>query len=133
MLEWCMDITRSEPYSEKGSKFFGYSAHVESVAEFKAFMDTVKAEHKKASHYVFAYIINEKVAGDQVSLFDDRVRKEKYSNDGEPSGCGNALLSLLKPKGDNIALIVVRYFGGVLLGSGNLIRAYSTAGKAAIR
>jgi len=127
-----MDIARGAPYTEKGSKFYGYFARVESAAEFKAFMDAVKTEHKKASHYVFAYIVNEKVAGDQVSLFDDRVRKEKYSNDGEPSGCGNALFSLLKPKGENVALIVVRYFGGVLLGSGNLIRAYSTAGKAAV-
>jgi|GEM_PF-2855682 len=128
-----MKLVRGTPYSEKGSKFYGYFAHVESVAEFKEFMESVKAEHKKASHYVFAYIVNERVAGDQMSLFDDRVRKEKYSNDGEPSGCGNALLSLLKPKGDNVALIVVRYFGGILLGSGNLIRAYSTAGKAAIK
>ena len=127
-----MEIMRGVPYVEKGSKFYGYFVHVESVTEFKAFMEVVKSEHKKASHYVFAYIVNERVAGNRVSLFDDRVRKEKYSNDGEPSGCGNALLSLLKPRGENIALIVVRYFGGVLLGSGNLIRAYSTAGKAAI-
>jgi len=133
MLESHVDIFRGAPYTEKGSKFYGYFARIESVAEFKAFMESVKGEHKKAGHYVFAYIVNEKVAGDQVSLFDDRIHKEKYSNDGEPSGCGNALLSLLKPKGENVALIVVRYFGGVLLGSGNLISAYSTAGKVAIK
>ena len=125
-----MDIHRSAPYTEKGSKFFGYFARVESVTQFNAFMDAVKAEHKKASHYVFAYIVNEKVAGEQVSMFSDVVHKEKYFNDGEPSGCGNALLTLLKSHGvENAACIVVRYFGGILLGSGNLVRAYSTAAK----
>ena len=124
------EIARGEQYKEKGSKFLGFFAQVESVAEFKQFMELVKKEHKSASHYCYAYIIDEKAAGDQLSIFDDRIHKEKYSNDGEPSGCGNALLDLLKRGNrENCAVIVVRYFGGVLLGSGNLIRAYATAGK----
>ena len=125
-----MQFSQGKPYIEKGSKFFGFFANVESVAEFKTFMELVQKEHKKASHYCFAYIVNERKAGEQLSLFDDRVYKEKCSNAGEPSGCGNALLTLLKSnKIENGAIIVVRYFGGVLLGSGNLIRAYATAGK----
>lgn len=129
-----MEIIQGEPYNEKGSKFFGFFACIESVAEFKGFMDTVKAKYKKASHYCYAYTVNELIAGNQISLFNDRIHKEKYSNDHEPSGCGNSLLTLLKSNGvENGAIIVVRYFGGVLLGSGNLIRAYFTAGKNAIK
>lgn len=113
-------------YTEKGSKFFGFFARVESLEQFKVFMEQIKKEHKKASHYLYAYVINEKT-------LIDSIYREKYSNDGEPSGCGNALLNLLKHnKVENGALVVVRYFGGVLLGSGNLMRAYAVAGKAAL-
>ena len=118
-----MKIIHGKPYTEKGSKFFGFIAQVESVAQFKEFMEQIKKQHKKASHYCFAYDIREK------TLLDDQI-KQKYSNDGEPSGCGNALLRFVKP---NSAVIVVRYFGGVLLGSGNLIRAYATAAKNVIK
>jgi putative IMPACT (imprinted ancient) family translation regulator len=127
-----VEIVRGAEYKEKGSKFFGYFARVESAAEFKAVLERIEGEHKHASHAVFAYVVNERVAGDQVSLFDDRVRKEKFSNAGEPSGCGNAVLDLLKSrKVENGAVVVVRYFGGVLLGSGNLIRAYREAARRA--
>ena len=121
-----MNIVHGEPYIEKGSKFFGFLARVENVMQFNDIMAEIKKEHRKASHYCFAYNIHEK------TLIGEDV-KQKYSNDGEPSGCGNALLTLLKSnKLENHAIIVVRYFGGVLLGSGNLIRAYANAGKAAI-
>ena len=127
-----MEYKSGAAYTEKGSKFFGFFTQIATVADFKNFMSQIKALHPKASHYCFAYIVDEPSAGDQISLFNDRVHREKYSNDGEPSGCGNALLSLLKAKRiENGAIIVVRYWGGVLLGSGNLIRAYATAAKAA--
>jgi putative IMPACT (imprinted ancient) family translation regulator len=130
------DITRGEVFTQKGSKFFGFLVHCESVAAFDAAMAEIKREHKKASHYCFAYVIEEPVHGAQIPMFDDKanyVRKEKYSNDGEPSGVGMALLNVLKQnKFVNRAIIVVRYFGGVLLGAGNLIRAYASAGKLAI-
>lgn len=130
-----MEIIRGEVYSERGSKFFGYVAHVNSVAEFKEFMRLVEKEHgKKASHFCYAYVVDELVSGNQMSFFNDVVHKEKYSNANEPSGCGNALLTLLKSNNlQNLAIIVVRYFGGILLGSGNLIRAYATAGKNAVK
>jgi putative IMPACT (imprinted ancient) family translation regulator len=128
-----MDFLRGAEYKEKSSKFFGYFARVTSTDEFNEFLAAVKSEHKHLSHAFFAYIVNEKVAGEQISLFDDRIRKEKFSNAGEPSGCGNALLTLLKSRGiENGAIIVVRYFGGILLGSGNLIRAYTAAAKSAL-
>jgi len=115
-----------ETCTEKGSKFFGVLAQVDNVMQFNDFMAEIKKEHRKASHYCSAYNIHEK------TLIGENM-KQKYSNDGEPSGCGNALLTLLKSnKLENHAVIVVRYFGGALLGSGNLFRAYATAGKAAI-
>ena len=129
-----MEIINGEVYTDRGSKFFAFRARVESVAEFKRFMEHVRAQHKKASHYLYAYIINENTSGGQISLFNDCVHKEKYSNDGEPSGCGNAILGLLRHSNmENHAIIVVRYFGGVLLGSGNLIRAYAAAAKNAMK
>lgn len=128
-----MNIVRGEPYKEKGSKFLGFFAQIESANEFKQFMELVKKEHKHADHYCFAYIVNERMAGEQISLFDDRMRKEKSSNDREPSGCGSAILTLLKRKNlENCALIVVRYFGGVLLGAANLLKAYRTAAEYAL-
>lgn len=134
MIQYIMEIISGTPYTEKGSKFFGFFARTESTADFKKFMELIKQEHKKASHYCFAYTVNERTAGSQISLFNDITHKEKYSNDGEPSGCGNALLNLLKHQGkENCAIIVVRYFGGILLGSGNLIRAYTAAGKEALK
>jgi putative IMPACT (imprinted ancient) family translation regulator len=121
-----------QPYIEKNSRFFGVFVKVQNVAEFKNLLEEIKAEHKKAKHFCYAYIIDEKTAGNQISFFNETIHREKYFNDGEPSGCSNALLGILKQnKACNCALIVVRYFGGVLLGSGNLIRAYTTAGRSA--
>ena len=129
-----MEIIKGDCYTEKGSKFFGFFCEIKSTNEFKTFMELLKKEHKRAGHFCYAYTVNEPVAGNQISLFNDKVLKEKYSNAGEPSGCGNALLNLLKQnKLQDCALIVVRYFGGILLGSGNLIRAYATSGKYAIK
>lgn len=128
-----MIAKKGEVYIEKGSKFFGYYAKIQSAAEFKSFLQSVQKEHNKASHFCYAYIVNEKIAGEQIAMFDDRVYKEKYSNAGEPSGCGAAILNLLKySKHPDSAIVVVRYFGGVLLGAGNLARAYAKAGKSAL-
>jgi putative IMPACT (imprinted ancient) family translation regulator len=116
-------------YTEKGSKFLGFCVNVHSVEEFKTFYKEIQKLHKKASHYCYAYILDESpplLAGSG----DLPVHKEKYTNDGEPGGVGSAMLNLLRMgKHDNCAVVVVRYFGGVLLGSGNLIRAYATATK----
>jgi putative IMPACT (imprinted ancient) family translation regulator len=102
-------------YKEKGSRFYGLSAEVNTAEEFAAFLKEVKREYKGARHYCWAYIIE---------------GSERRTNDGEPSGCGEVLLSLLKTRNlKNHAVVVVRYFGGVQLGVGNLIKAYRTAGE----
>ncbi|MCL2177446.1 MAG: YigZ family protein [Firmicutes bacterium] len=128
-----VEIVRGEEYKERGSKFYGLVARIDSVRQFNRFLEQVKKEYKKACHYCYAYRVDELVAGEQESFFADTVYKEKSSNDGEPSGVGAALLNLLKAGGhSNTAVIVVRYYGGTMLGVGNLIRAYSVAAKSSL-
>jgi thymidylate synthase len=102
---------------EKKSRFIAYSAAVTDEAEVKTIVEGLKKEHKRSRHAVYAY----SVAG-----------KEKFSDDGEPNGtAGLPVLNAIKRRNlDNIIVVVVRYFGGILLGKGGLIRAY---GKAAGR
>ena len=100
--------------TEKRSKFISYSFKVSSSSEAKEKLGKVKALHHSAKHHVYAY-----------SIFPS---EEKCSDDGEPSGTGgipilNAIKSLnLK----NVMVVVVRYFGGILLGTGGLRRMYSS-------
>ena len=102
---------------EKKSRFIAYSAEIANEDEAKAMIERLKKEHKRSNHAVYAYVI----AG-----------KEKFSDDGEPRGtAGLPVLNAIKRRGlDNVIVVVVRYFGGVLLGKGGLMRAY---GKAAGR
>ncbi len=104
------------------SRFIGYASPVESEEEAVAFVDKIKKKHKDASHNVPVYLVGEK--------FDI----QRYSDDGEPSGtAGVPVLSMLKNEGiTNIAVVVTRYFGGVKLGTGGLVRAYTHAAKIAI-
>ena len=100
----------------KKSKFI---AHITSYANFQEVMDRLRVEHPKARHFVYAYrYLNE---------FDQVV--ENSSDDGEPKGTsGKPALSVLA--GANIintAVIIVRYFGGIRLGTGGLVKAYSDA------
>ncbi len=97
------------------SKFYSYGFDVESVAKFVARLEELKHEHKKASHFCYAYII------------DDNGNKEKCTDDKEPKGtAGLPIMNVLKRKNmKNYAIIVVRYFGGTKLGAGGLLRAYS--------
>ena len=105
---------------EKRSKFIGYAAHVASETEAQAFVKRIKAKHHDARHNVFAYVL-----GDTV---------QRYSDDGEPQGtAGIPVLDVLRKSGVTDACIVVtRYFGGILLGAGGLVRAYTAAAKAAL-
>lgn len=103
-------------YEEKKSKFIAYMFAYE---HFKEKMKKIKKEHPKARHYVYAYrYLNE---------FDQVV--ENSSDDGEPRGTsGRPSLSVIAGnKLINTAIIIVRYFGGVKLGTGGLVRAYSDA------
>ena len=103
-------------YEEKQSKFI---AHLIPYSLYKATLEHLKQEHPKARHFVTSYrYINE---------YDQIV--ENSSDDGEPKGTsGKPTLAVLQGKElVNIAVIVVRYFGGTKLGTGGLVRAYSEA------
>jgi len=121
-----LEISAGGEYTEKKSRFLGFFAGIDSVAAAVAMVAALKKEHKKAAHVCYAY----RVAETSESI---PVCREKASGDGEPGGVGSALLGLLKNGGhENCALVVVRYWGGTLLGAGNLVRAYAKAGKAAL-
>lgn len=106
----------------KRSTFLGKLKKVESEEEAKNFVASVKKEHSLATHNCYAYIV-----------FDDGVERVRYSDDGEPQGtAGLPILGVLKNKGlFNVAVVVTRYFGGIKLGAGGLVRAYAeTASEA---
>ncbi|NLE13108.1 MAG: YigZ family protein [Clostridiales bacterium] len=113
--------TASAEMIERKSRFIGHAAHVESVEEANAFIDKIKAEYSDATHNVYAYEINGGAAA-------------RASDDGEPSGtAGIPVLDVIRKSGFTDAVIVVtRYFGGILLGAGGLVRAYSAAAKLAV-
>lgn len=104
------------------SRFIGYAKPIESEAEAKAFVEQIKKKHWDATHNVPVYLIGEK--------FD----VQRYSDDGEPSGtAGVPVLTMLKNEGiTNLVIVVTRYFGGVKLGTGGLVRAYTHAAKIAV-
>ncbi|MDK9852783.1 YigZ family protein [Staphylococcus equorum] len=99
------------------SRFIVHIKPVESEDAAKAFIDAVKSEHREATHNCSAYTI-----GDQMNI-------QKANDDGEPSGtAGVPMLDILKKlEIHNAAVVVTRYFGGIKLGGGGLIRAYSGA------
>ena len=107
-------------YEVKKSRFLAY---VVSIDEFEKRLQELKKKHKKARHFVWAYRYEE-----------DGVLKEKKDDDGEPSGSsGSAVLNVLQKKDIlGYAVIVVRYFGGVKLGFGGLVRAYSKSASLAL-
>lgn len=99
----------------KKSKFIGEKFSVKSLDEINKILLNIKIRHKKATHICFAY------------KFFDNNNYEKAFDDGEPSGtAGKPILNVINKKGENnILIVVVRYFGGIKLGAGGLIRAYS--------
>lgn len=104
------------------SEFIGYVKHVPSEVEANTFIDSIKKKHKDATHNCSAYLIGE----------NDEI--QKASDDGEPSGtAGKPILELIKKMGlKDTAVVVTRYFGGIMLGAGGLIRAYGKAAKEGI-
>lgn len=104
---------------EKKSKFISSVRPVKSEDEACEFIKKVSSFHRDASHNVFAYIIS------------GPVEIQKASDDGEPQGtAGIPVLEVIKREGlTNVCIIVTRYFGGILLGAGGLIRAYSSAAR----
>ena len=101
-------------FTEKRSEFIGYLSPVLTNDEAVAFINSVKAGHRKARHHVYAYILRDS-------------NTSRYSDDGEPQGtAGVPVLEVLQKRGlTDVCCVVVRYFGGILLGGGGLVRAYS--------
>src|SRR5712671_5172305 len=104
-------------FKDRGSKFIGYAFPISSVDGFKEKLNVAKKLHPKATHHCFAY---------RLGLDGNTFR---VSDDGEPSGsAGRAILGQLDSRQvTNVLIIVVRYFGGTLLGVPGLINAYKTA------
>ena len=107
---------------EKKSRFIGYAAPVADEAAALAFVQEIKARHRDATHNCYAY-----QAGDNDQF-------QRSSDDGEPSGtAGRPILEVIRGRGlKNTAVVVTRYFGGILLGTGGLVRAYGAAAKQAL-
>lgn len=113
----------SAEFNDRGSKFIGLAAPVDSIEAFKLFLAEVKKEHPKASHHCFAY----RIGGDGMIF--------RASDAGEPSGtAGRPILGQIDSKGlTNVVVVVVRYFGGTLLGVPGLINAYKSAAGLALQ
>lgn len=107
---------------EKKSRFIGYVCHVESEEEADTFIIEIKKKHYDARHNCFAYVIGAK----QPIM--------RFSDDGEPGGtAGKPILEVIQGFGlCDVCIVVTRYFGGTLLGTGGLVRAYTDAAKAGV-
>lgn len=110
-------------YKEKGSKFLSFAIPVKDLAEIKPILDNYRKEYYDARHVCYAYML-----GADRDTF-------RANDDGEPSGtAGRPILGQINSfELTNILVIVVRYFGGILLGTGGLITAYKEAAADAIR
>ena len=110
-------------YKDRGSKFIAYAYPVQSTEDCKQYLQQLKKEHPKAVHHCFAYRL-----GWDGNLF-------RVSDDGEPSGtAGRPILGQIDSKQlTNLSVIVVRYFGGTLLGVPGLINAYKSATAMALQ
>ncbi|MBQ6685716.1 MAG: YigZ family protein [Firmicutes bacterium] len=104
------------------SRFIGYVKPVETREEADAFIKEIKARHRDATHNVPAFVIGEK------------FQQQWASDDGEPQGTsGVPMLQMMVKEGiTNVVVVVTRYFGGIKLGTGGLVRAYTNTAKAAL-
>ncbi len=108
-------------FVEKKSEFIGYISPVKTNDDAIEFINKIRAENRKAKHNVYAYILREN-------------NITRYSDDGEPQGtAGMPVLDVLQKEGlTDVCVVVTRYFGGILLGGGGLVRAYSHTCKLAV-
>ncbi|MFV0521321.1 MAG: YigZ family protein [Mangrovibacterium sp.] len=119
-------LTISSPsealFKDKGSKFIAYAYPVETEEEIKEYIQALKKEHYAARHHCYAW----RLGAD--------LKNFRANDDGEPSStAGKPILGQIqKAELTNILIVVVRYFGGVLLGTGGLINAYRNAAALAI-
>ena len=122
MTEYYIPTQAAESeFVEKRSRFIGYIKPVETEAEARAFVEEIKKRHYDARHNCWCYLLRE---GGVV----------RYSDDGEPQGtAGQPMLGVFEKEGiTNLVCVVTRYFGGILLGTGGLLRAYTKGAKDAL-
>lgn len=112
----------SDEMIERKSRFIGYCKPVKTQDEAIDFINEIRAMHREATHNVYAYVLRE-----------DNIMR--YSDDGEPAGtAGMPVLEIIKKEGlTDICVVVTRYFGGVLLGAGGLVRAYAKSAKIGVQ
>lgn len=108
-------------FEEKRSLFIGHAIHVDTEEEAQAFIKKMKKEYSDATHNVSAYILKGGIIA-------------RYSDDGEPQGtAGMPTLEAIRKSGvTDVCVVVTRYFGGILLGAGGLVRAYSHSAAIAV-
>ncbi len=108
-------------FEERKSEFIGHAMPVSTEEEAIAFVKKIKSEYPDAKHNVYAYVLREN-------------SMSRYSDDHEPQGtAGLPVLDMIKKSGcTDIAIVVTRYFGGILLGTGGLVHAYTKAAKEAM-
>ena len=101
------------------SKFIGYAMPIETEEEVLEFIEEIKTKHRDATHNVYAYVLGK------------NSNIQRFSDDGEPSGtAGIPALEVIKKEDlRNVVVVIIRYFGGVKLGGGGLIRAYTKGAK----
>jgi len=108
-------------FEEKRSVFLGHACHATTEEEAMAFVKSKQKEFNDATHNVWAYYMKNGILA-------------RYSDDGEPTGtAGLPTLEAIRKSGvDDVCVVVTRYFGGILLGAGGLVRAYSKAASLAV-
>jgi len=111
---------REALFEERKSKFYVYVKPVQNLSECKSYIKEISVKNRDATHNVYAYII-----------CDEEGVHEKAEDDGEPSGtAAKPILDIIRyAELTNVVVIVSRYFGGIKLGAGGLIRAYAAAAK----
>jgi uncharacterized YigZ family protein len=104
------------------SRFIGYAAPCETEDQALSFLREIREAHRSATHHCYAYIIGE------------NANVMRYSDNGEPAGtAGMPIMDVMRTRSIvNCCIVVVRYFGGVLLGTGGLVRAYMQSSQAAV-
>lgn len=116
-----VEFESSDDFVEKKSRFIGYVKPVKTSDEALEFINKIKSKHWDATHNVYAYVLKEN-------------NIQRYSDDGEPSGtAGVPVLDVILKNGlVDVCVVVTRFFGGILLGAGGLVRAYSHGSKIAL-
>jgi uncharacterized YigZ family protein len=122
-IYYTIEKTATAEFKDRGSRFIAQVCPIRSAEDFKLRLNEIKKEHHKASHHCFAY---------RLGLDGNHFR---VSDDGEPSGsAGRPILGQIDSKGlVNVLVVVVRYFGGTLLGVPGLINAYRSAAALALQ